>query len=191
MARERKFSTDALYRETKHILLQDGYEGFTFGILASNLGVSRGALYKYYDHKDDLITDYMVYETEQSVEKLKQIDAINDFEDQFDYLLEVILKDTDIHRIRQMAMNLPQTNHEKTEANKQKIMDLHQTMYHSMQGFVDKGKRESKLKQELPNDLIIGFLFGTIDLPKPKSIAYFEWIKSIKEIIRHGMITEK
>ncbi|PFK32154.1 TetR family transcriptional regulator [Bacillus cereus] len=190
MARERKFSTEDLYKETKQILLQYGYEGFTFGILASKLNVSRGALYKYFDNKDILITDYMVYETEQFVERLKQINSFKDFEDQFDYLLHTILKDTEIHRIREIAIKLPKMNDKKTEANKKKINDLHQDMYYSLQSFVEKGKSESKLKQELPNDLILGFLFGIIDIPNLRNIPYSEWTKYIKEVVRHGIIKE-
>lgn len=120
MARERKFSTEDLYKETKQILLQYGYEGFTFGILASKLNISRGALYKYFDNKDILITDYMVYETEKFVGKLKQINSFKAFEDQFNHLLHTILMDTEIHRIREIAIKLPKMNNKKTEANKKK-----------------------------------------------------------------------
>ncbi|MBS4220732.1 TetR/AcrR family transcriptional regulator [Bacillus sp. FJAT-49711] len=191
MARERKFSMDDLFRETKHILLQYGYEGFTFGILASKLGISRGALYKYFDNKDVLITDYMVYETEQFIEKLKKINTIEDFEGQFDFVLHTILKDTEIHQIREMAIKMPKIEHKKIGENKKRIAALHQNMYQSMQDFINKGKNEAKLKQQLPDDLIIGFLFNTIDLPNHRNIPYSEWIQYIKEIICHGIVIEK
>lgn len=190
MARARKFSTEDLYKETKQILLQYGYEGFTFGILASKLGVSRGALYKYFDNKDVLITEYLVYETEQFVERLKKMNNLEDFEDQFDYLLNTILKDAEIHRIREIAIKLPEMNDKKTEASRKKIHNLHQDMYDLLKSLVEKGKSESKLKQELPNELIFAFLLEIIDLPNQQNTPYSEWIKYIKEIVRHGIFKE-
>ncbi|WP_257471059.1 hypothetical protein [Bacillus tropicus] len=133
----------------------------------------------------------MVYETEKFVGKLKQINSFKAFEDQFDHLLHTILMDTEIHRIREIAIKLPKMNNKKTEANKKKINDLHQDMYYSLQSFVEKGKSESKLKQELPNDLILGFIFGIIDIPNHKNIPYSEWIKYIQEVVCHGIIKEK
>lgn len=190
MARARKFSTEDLYKETKQILLQYGYERFTFGILASKLGVSRGALYKYFDNKDVLITEYLVYETEQFVERLKKMNNLEDFEDQFDYLLNTILKDAEIHRIREIAIKLPEMNDKKTEASRKKIHNLHQDMYDLLKSLVEKGKSESKLKQELPNELIFAFLLEIIDLPNQQNTPYSEWIKYIKEIVRHGIFKE-
>lgn len=190
MARKRKFSLDDLYKQTKQVLLRYGYEGFTFGILAISLDVSRGALYKYFNNKDVLITNYMIHETTQFVERLKEIDTIEDFDEQLDYLLHIILKDTDIHQIRQIAMKLPKTNHKEVEANKTKISRLHQDMYQSLQGFIVKGKSQQKLKQTLPDDLIIGMLFSTIDLPNHHNIPYDEWIMHIKEMICHGIVSK-
>lgn len=76
MARERKFSKDDLFRNVKHILLQHGYEGFTISLLADMLEVSRGALYKYYVNKNELITQFMIYEMEQFIGELKQINNL-------------------------------------------------------------------------------------------------------------------
>lgn len=192
MARERKFSKEDLYRETKYILLQHGYEGFTIQMLAAKLDVSRGAIYKYYDNKDVLITDYMIYETEQFVERLKIIHLIDDFDDQLDQLLEIILKDKDNHRIREMGIkHIPHMKHPKIHHNKEQIMNLHQVMYDTLQDFVNKGKIESKIKQELPNDMVLGFIFGTIDLPNRTNMPYDEWFGYIRDVIRHGIVTIK
>ena len=42
MARERKFSLEELFQTTKQLLLDYGYEGFTFSLLADQLEVARG-----------------------------------------------------------------------------------------------------------------------------------------------------
>ena len=75
MARERKFSTDDLFQASKQLLLQHGYEGFTFSLLADQFDVCR-ALYKYYENKEELITDFMIYEMGKFLFELKEIKTI-------------------------------------------------------------------------------------------------------------------
>lgn len=190
MARERKFSTEDLFDLTKQLLLKHGYEGFSFGIIARQLNVSRGALYKYYDNKEALITDYMVFETEQFIERLKKINELPDFDTQFDYLLHLILDDSEVQQIRRMAMKIPDINHEKVKANKEKISSLHIDMYTALKSFVDLGKHDNHLKENLPEELILGFIFHAIDLPNSGNTPYPEWIEYVKEIICHGIFTE-
>ncbi len=65
MARESKFTIDELYTKTRSFFIHHGYDGFHFGLLAERLGVTRSALYKYYRNKDELITEFMLYEMER------------------------------------------------------------------------------------------------------------------------------
>ncbi|MBP1950182.1 TetR/AcrR family transcriptional regulator [Virgibacillus litoralis] len=92
MARERKFSDKTLYNAAKHILLNNGYEGFTFSLLADELKVSRGALYKYYENKEELIMDYMIFEMNRFLAELKEINNYDRFDSQFDFLIKLMFK---------------------------------------------------------------------------------------------------
>lgn len=80
MARERKFTEEELFVAVKHILLAQGYEGFTFSLLADRLEVSRGAIYKYYENKESLITQFMVYEMDQFIHELEKINQLNGYD---------------------------------------------------------------------------------------------------------------
>lgn len=190
MARERKFTKEDLYEATKELLLQVGYEGFNFSILSRELNVSRGAIYKYFRNKDHLITNYMVYEMEKFVEHLTHIGALNDFDIQFESLLQSILANKDNQRIREMAIKLPEINGKYTEENRQKINSLHLEMYHSLQSFVSKGKQQKKIPSHLPDSLILGFIFNTIDLPNHERIPTKEWIEHVKYMLSHGIVID-
>ncbi|WP_042357673.1 TetR/AcrR family transcriptional regulator [Bacillus rubiinfantis] len=179
MARERKFSTDELFHATKQLLLDHGYEGFTFSLLADSLGISRGALYKYYENKDELITNYVFYEMDQYLLKLKQIDLHHGFEAQFHFLMNLIFSYSDIQKLIKISQQVP--NHQE------KFETIHEDMYQYLQAFVELGKQEGILKSHLPNNLILGYIFQSIAIPNHSGIPHSQWVNSIKEIICHGL----
>ncbi len=187
LARERKFSTEELFQATESILQQHGYEGFTFSVLAERMDVSRGALYKYYKNKDELITDYMIYEMERFLKELRMIDQQGGFRPQFEFLLNLIFKNIKVHQIIAMSHHIQISKNEKAKANKAKLDAQHIDMYVYLQGFIQLGKAEGILKEHIPDTLILGYIFQTIAIPNHFGIEATEWIISIKEILMHGL----
>jgi AcrR family transcriptional regulator len=188
MARERKFSTDNLFQATKQMLLAHGYEGFSFSLLADQLEISRGAIYKYYDNKEELITDYMLYEMEQFLAELKDIESVDGFDAQFDFLINLIFKNSAIPHMIELGRRIPINGNQKVKENHEKLDKQHLNMYQHLQGFISLGRQELKLKETLPDPLILGFIFQTIMIPNHFGIPQSIWISSIKEMIRHGML---
>lgn len=188
MARERKFSTDNLFQATKQMLLAHGYEGFSYSLLAEQLEISRGAIYKYYDNKEELITDYMLYEMEHFLAELKDIESVDGFDAQFDFLINLIFKNSTIPHMIELGRRIPITGNQKVKENHEKLDKQHLNMYQHLQGFISLGRQELKLKETLPDPLILGFIFQTIMIPNHFGIPQSIWISSIKEMIRHGML---
>lgn len=187
MAREKKFSTPEMFRETRILLLKYGYEGFTFSLLADALSVSRAAIYKYYMNKEELIIDYMVDEMSKLVSEFENMDKSLAFLNQLDQLLNIIVDYKDIHQILGMAHQI-QVNGSKTIVKKKEQLEkLHLDMYKILQGFIMQGKREKLLKEHLPNDLILGFIFQSINIPNHNGTANKLWINSIKEMVCYGI----
>jgi TetR/AcrR family transcriptional regulator, repressor of fatR-cypB operon len=184
MARERKFSTDDLFQAAKQILLLHGYEGFNFSLLADRLEVSRGTLYKYYQNKEELIIDYMIYEMDQFLADLKNIEHQNGFESQFNFLIDIIFKHNEINQILEMVNQIP-------ASMKKQLDTLHIGMYKYLQSFVDLGRQEKKLKPHFKDGLILGMIFQTIAIPNHFGVPQTEWVQSIKEILSHGMFVNK
>jgi hypothetical protein len=64
-------------------------------------------------------------------------------------------------------------------------------MYKFLQRFILLGKAEGKLKEHIPEGLIIGFILQTVAIPNHFGIPKADWIHSIKEIISQGMFKNK
>ncbi|MEH7117994.1 TetR/AcrR family transcriptional regulator [Neobacillus vireti] len=187
MARERKFSTEDLFQVTEQMLLTHGYEGFSISPLAEQLEISRGAIYKYYENKEELITDYMLYKMEHFLVELKEIETIDGFDAQFDFLINIIFKNSTIPHMIEIGRRIT-INNKKVQENNEKREKLHLDMYHHLQGFISLGRQEAKLRETLPDPLILGFIFQTILIPNHFGIPHSQWVSSIKEMIRHGML---
>jgi AcrR family transcriptional regulator len=190
MARERKFSTDELFQATKLLLLKHGYEGFTFSLLADYLHVSRGAIYKYYENKEELISEFMLYEMNHFLDDIKEIERIYDFQDQLDFLIRIMFKNDKIQPLIEMGKEIPINTNQKARINKEKLEMLHLQMYHNLQGFVCKGKEEKKLNASIPDALILGYIFQSVSIPNHFGIPHKEWVDSIKEMLSHGILTK-
>ncbi|MEH7113132.1 TetR/AcrR family transcriptional regulator [Neobacillus niacini] len=190
MARERKFNTVELFHEVKQLLLQYGYDGFTFSLLADRMEVSRAALYKYYDNKEELITDFMIFEMEEFLHELKEMEKYDGFAQQFDFLIDLIFKKTEIHHLIKAAQHILIISEHSFE-NKEKLQKLPLEMYKFLQSFVLLGKNEGKLKNHLPDSLIIGFILQTVAIPNHFAVPRDEWIYSVKEIIGKGMFMNR
>lgn len=191
MARERKFSIDQLFQETRELVVQHGYEGFSFGLLANRLEVSRGTIYKYYENKEELISDFMIYEMNQFLVDLKEIEKHQGFQAQFDFLFSLMFSHRTVHQLLGLAHQLPAHTNEKVKANIEQLEKLHQVMYQQLKSFIQLGRNEKLLKPELPDMLLLGMIFQTIAIPNHFGVSKSEWIESIKEVICRGMFINR
>ncbi|WP_110928525.1 TetR/AcrR family transcriptional regulator [Bacillus massiliglaciei] len=190
MARERKFSTDDIYQATKQILLQHGYEGFNFGLLAEHLDISRGAIYKYFDNREELITNFMQHEMRLFLIELKEIEEYDSFDEKLDFLLDLIFKHTSVPELIEIGRRIPINGNSKVKENIIQLEKLHLDMYKHLQGFIDLGRQEQKLKASLPDSLLLGMIFQSILIPNHFGVPQSEWVRSIKEILCHGMFNK-
>ncbi len=187
MARERKFSNEELFHLVKKMLLEHGYEGFHFGLLAEQLDVSRGALYKYFENKDELITDFMLYEMQLFIADLAQIENQGDFEAQFDFLMKLIFDRGEVHQLITVVKQMGTSSNEKAKQRKEQLEKLPLEMYRYLQNFISLGKREGKLKEHIPDSVMLGLIFQSIAVPNHYGLPKSVWVESIKEIISKGM----
>ena len=191
MARERKFSTTEIFRETERLLLTVGYEGYTISLLAEALNVSRAAIYKYYTNKDELVVDFMLEYMEKMIQQFASIDSTQSFTVQLDEVLDIILESKDLHRIFSMAHVVDTKGKEEITKKMVRLNELHKEMYIPLQEMVNKGKEEGLLKESIPNALIIAFIFQSIDLPNHMNIPEELFLQSIKTLVCSGVLKEK
>ncbi|RKQ33287.1 TetR/AcrR family transcriptional regulator [Oceanobacillus halophilus] len=187
MARERKFTLEELYQATKDTLVHVGYNGFTFSIIAEKLELSRGTIYKYFVNKDELITEYMLYDMNRFLEDLKLIHQYKSFDEQFDYLLGIIFRDRTIQQLIRIASQIPESKENQVKVNLEKLRRLHLDMYAQLEDFIQLGKVEGKIRENLHSGLILGFIFQSIVIPNHFQVPESDWFSSIKDIIRFGI----
>lgn len=186
MARERKFTKDELYETTRQLLLEHGYEGFTFTLLAKKLDLSRAAIYKYYDHKEELLSEYMLFELKTFQHQLEKISQKETFSEQFDALFDILFHDMSLYELRDIGLKIPALS-KGVAAYKQKISDLHTKLYTSLEQFIQIGRREHQLREDIPSYMILGLIFQTVNIPNTEGIPHQDWVKKIKELICHGI----
>ncbi|RIJ63094.1 TetR/AcrR family transcriptional regulator [Rummeliibacillus sp. POC4] len=189
MGRDRKFSTIDLFIATKKQILQVGYDGFTISHLAETLEVSRAAIYKQYINKDELLIDFMLYEMDKSVGDLKQVRREGTFEQQLEDLLNRMAHFNELHQILGMV-SLIQDVSEEIIRKKAKLSSMHKDLYEPLLRIVTNGKREKNIDPSIPDSLVLGFIFQTIDIPKQPNLSTEEQLQYIKQLILHGVCGE-
>lgn len=190
MGREKKFSRVELWNATRELILEVGYIGFTFSLLAEKLHISRAAIYKQFHVKEELIIDYMVYEMEYSIELLQSIDATKDFDTQLSDLLRKMYSMKDVHRALGFATTIPSIT-EHVTYQKQKLSTMHRDLYAPLVRIIDKGKEEGKIALQRSSAMLLGFIFQTIDVPNFEKLTSEDLVQEMKEFILYGLIGEK
>lgn len=190
MARERKFTTEELYQVTEELLLAYNYEGFQFSLVADQLHVSRGAIYKYFENKEELITEFMLFKMEQFLHELKEINSIEGFHTQFDFLLNLMFKNPELYQLIEIGKRVPVDINVKVQGNIEKLESYHREMYQYVQGLIESGKRDQLLNPNLPEPVVLGYVFQSVAIPNHFGIPHNIWVQSIKEMICHGIFKD-
>lgn len=188
MARERKFTDEELFKATKLLLIGDGYDAFTFSKLASMMEVSRGSIYKYYENKDELILEFLMYEMNRFLQEFNELDKNGDFQTQFSIVIDFIFKHSEIHQILEIISQIPKKSpNQVISSNQAQLTGYYRDMYKQFQGLIEQGKNEQVIKRHLSDAIILGMIFQTIAIPNHFGIPRDEWVASIKEILSKGM----
>ncbi|TQR20386.1 TetR/AcrR family transcriptional regulator [Psychrobacillus vulpis] len=190
MARERKFTDEQLFTATKEMIINDGYEVFTFSRLATILNVSRGSIYKYYENKDELISEFLMYEMNRFLKEFSSLEKGSDFKTQFDQLIDFIFQHSNIHQVLEVINQIPVNNTKRVTNNKSILSEYYIEMYKQFQSFIDLGRKENVVKSNLPSAVLLGMIFQTIAIPNHFNIPQNEWIASIKEVLGYGMFNQ-
>lgn len=191
LGRDRKFTDEELFDATKSMIIHDGYEAFTFSRLAAVLNVSRGSIYKYYENKDELISEFLMYEMNRFLLEFNVLDKTGDFQSQFNLLIDFIFEHNNIHQVLEIIHQIPSNTTKRVEDNKSKLSEYHVDMYKQFQGFIELGRKENMIKSHIPTAVMLGMIFQTIAIPNHFAIPQDEWIASIKEILSHGMFSKE
>lgn len=187
MGREKKFSRLELWDATRTLILEVGYLGFTFSLLANRLDVSRAAIYKQFPNKEELIMDFMVDEMEYSIKLLQSINLSQSFDEQIEDLLIKMYSMKDVHQALSLASVIPVTS-DKVREQKQKLSMMHRDLYAPLVSIIECGKKEGKIAPHRSSAILLGFVFQAIEVPNFERLSEEQLIKEIKQFILYGII---
>ncbi|MFB7142113.1 TetR/AcrR family transcriptional regulator [Gottfriedia sp. NPDC056225] len=191
MGRDRKFNSVDLFLCTKKLILQIGYEGFTIGQLAKMLDVSRAAIYKYYQNKDELLLDFMLEEMNNVLTSFKSIPEEQTFLEKIDLLLQKIFMYKDLHLILGMQEIIPTKDAPHLETKKQKLSQMHRELYMPLIHIIQQGKMEGFIEMDIPNELLLGFIFQSISIPNHSGLEDGKFKDYTKNLILKGIMKNK
>ena len=191
MARERKFTTKDIFVETKKLLLELGYERYNIGLLAEKLNVSRAAIYKYYTNKDELIVDFMLAEMEEMLAQFNNVEKELPFEEQLNSVINTIFASKDLHQMLAFAHQIDAKENEEIAQKLDLLNKQHLLLYKPLMQLIAKGKQEQKIHQNLPDSVMISFIFQSITIPNHMNEPKEVFFESIRTLILNGLFTHK
>ena len=190
MGRDRKFNTVDLFLCTKKLIIKTGYEGFTIGQLATQLNVSRAAIYKYYPNKDELLFDFMLEEMKNTVTSFSSIPEELPFLEKIDLLLQKIFMYKDLHLILGMQEVIPTKDAPLLKAKKEQLSLMHRELYMPLIHLVQQGKAGGYIEMDLPNEFVLGFIFQSISIPNHSGIDDEKAFIYTKRLILNGILNK-
>ncbi|MGE6489073.1 TetR/AcrR family transcriptional regulator [Paenisporosarcina sp. NPDC076898] len=191
MARQRKMDEAEMLRETEKLLLERGYEGFSFKALSANLDIARSTIYEYYSHKDDLITDYMYILVKKVMDEMEIIASRTTGLETMKEWLKTFMTYDQVHHMISMRGQLDQSESEIAR-NRLKQMDgLHGKMFFMLSNQVNKAKELGEVRKDLPNELVASFFFHSILARPAKDENIQGWADMLNDIIENGVKPRK
>lgn len=133
----------------------------------------------------------MIFEMNRFLTDLKKTNNYDGLNYQFDFLITLMFKHNKIHQVLGFSYQIPATNSESIKTNKEHLEKLHLDMYSLLQSFIQQGRKEKLLNPSIKDELILGFIFQSVDIPNHFGMPQTEWVDSIKKLISHGMFTGK
>lgn len=188
MARKKTFTQEELYQATHDLMLEVGYDIFSFQLLSKKLDISRTALYKYYTNKNDLLQAYLNHQLEKVVDQLDSTDWPSAYPEKLSQLIDLVFAYADTHAISAMVPARQWTKDNAHEPDIQRSKELHRKFFGFIQAVVEEGQREGYLKQEIPPLVLIETIFHSINLPNRAGLSAEQRAYFVKKVLFEGIL---
>lgn len=185
----RKINHETMMKKTEKILLEQGYGGFNFSVLSSELNVGRSTLYEYYRSKDGLVADYRTEWMVAYTEELSLISKEVSAESQLIKLIQLMIKYAHIHDVLQM-IPLMQSDSKPVQKIKAEFVEDHLVIINYIIDIVEFGKKQSVIRAEIPTKILVNLLFNAINKPSSLDMDLKTWSDWVWEIISLGVRPE-
>ncbi|GAA4060944.1 TetR/AcrR family transcriptional regulator [Amphibacillus indicireducens] len=188
MARKKTFTQEELYQAAHDLMLEVGYDSFSFQALSKKIDVSRTALYKYYANKADLLQSYLDHQLNKVVERMDATNWSSNYSDKLSELMDLVFDYAETHTI---SMEVPLRKWSNDNAQEPEIIrskELHARFFGYIQAIIEEGQTIGYLKKDIPSLIIIETIFHSINLPNRTGLTAEEHGFFVKKLLFEGII---
>ena len=188
MARKKTFTQEELYQATHDLMLEVGYDSFSFQALSKKIDVSRTALYKHYANKDDLLQAYLHDQLEKVVERMDSTNWSLNYSEKLSELMDLVFSYAETHAI---SAEVPSRKWDKKNAGQPEIersKELHGQFFGFIQTIIEEGQKEGILKNDIPSIIIIETIFHSINLPNRTGLPAKQHAYYVKKLLFEGIL---
>lgn len=189
MARKKTFTQEELHQAIHDLMLKEGYDNFTFQLLAAELDITRTALYKHFTNKDELLNVYLNVQLERVVEQMEHTEWPESYPEKLSALIDLVFSYADTHRISAMVPTQKWTKENEENPDVIKSKDLHRRFFGFIQTVVKEGTKLKYLNAEIPAVIIIETIFHSINLPNRMGLTAKEQLYFVKKMLFEGILT--
>jgi AcrR family transcriptional regulator len=186
MARLRSINQQELMKATEELLLEKGYDGLHFKLLAERLGVGRSTIYEYFSNKDELVASYMVNLMNTLMEKCLKLDDSDPIQ-QLKDLLTIFISYSHIHKFIQYIPHLKTAKTSEMERQIEKLDHDHRELFSIIVNMIKRGQSENLLRNDLPPEIITSIFFNSIQIPRTLNVDPHDWSEKLFSVIFYGI----
>lgn len=152
---------DRLSRAATRLFAERGFESASVQDIVTGAGVTKGAMYHYFDSKDDLL--YAIYHRILAMQtaRLEEFAAAAGGIEERLRGATVDVVETTLANIDEMIVFF--RSQHMLDAAKQATVRAERRAYHErFRAMVEEGQRDGVLRAEIPADMVVFFLFGAL-----------------------------
>ncbi len=148
---------EKILSKSVELFFSRGIKETTMDNLASELGMSKKTLYKYFANKDDLVRETVLYLSDRICKKIDELEAqnLNPYEDFFAVrkMINSIVKELTMEPYRQMKKYYPALVKEMEQIKRKRIFDF-------LENNFNKGIQAGYYKKNLNREFFKRMFFG-------------------------------
>ena len=138
-----------------------GFEATSVQDVVSTVGVTKGAMYHYFDSKDDLLAEIYARVLREQMERLEAfVHADAPIEERvFEAAADVVV--TTIEHLDSTTVFF-RSLHQLSESKQKEVRRERRRYHDAFRGMVLEGQRSGAFRDDIPADLVVDYFFGSV-----------------------------
>lgn len=152
---------DRILRTAAVLFAEKGFESTSVREIVEAAGVTKGALYHYFDSKDDLLSEIYTRMLRMQTERMEQI---ADSDRPLRERVHAIMADVVLTSVQNLAdaTIFFQSMHLLTPEKQAQVRAERRRYHRRFRGLIEEGQRNGEFREDVPADLVVHYGFGAV-----------------------------